>query len=139
MTAPDTELVSTDTDARFWTKNQLAEWLGVKVSYVEGKARSREWPSYMFSELRFSPEQVAEILAMHERKAQGAADVAADLITVAQAAKKIGISRPTAYRMVAAKELPVVDVAREGSRRPKLRVPVAAIRDLIEQRALDAA
>lgn len=139
MRAPDTEHPAADPDARFWTKHQLAEWLGVKVSYVEAKARSREWPSYMFAELRFSPDQRAEILAMHERKAKRSADVSADLLTVEAAAKKLGISRPTAYRMVAAKELPVVDVARQGSRRPKLRVPADAVRELIEQRTLAAA
>lgn len=139
MTAPDTEHIAADTDARFWTKHQLAEWLGVKVSYVEGKARSREWPSYMFSELRFSPEQRVEILAKHERKTKGSFYSPPDLLTIEEAAKKIGVSRATAYRMVAAREIPVVDMAREGSRRQKLRVPVEAIRDLIEQRALDAA
>ena len=139
MTAPDTDHIAPDTDARFWTKYQLAEWLGVKVSYVEAKARSREWPSYMFSELRFSPEQRAEILAMHERKTKGSPHSRPDLLTVEEAANKLGISRPTAYRMVASGEIPVVDVARKGARRQKLRVPVKALDDLIKQRSLDAA
>lgn len=139
MNASNAEQITPETDARFWTKYQLAEWLGVKVSYVEAKASSREWPSYVFSELRFSPEQRAEILAKHERKARRQADLPDGLLTVEQAARRLRISRPTAYRRIAARELPVVDVAPEGASRPRLRVPSEAVDELIKRRALDAA
>jgi excisionase family DNA binding protein len=137
VNAPDTE--PTPADAQFWDKYQLAAWLGVKVSYVEAKARSREWPSYRFSEIKFSPEQRQEILAKHERKAKKPSDDATDMVTVDEAAKMLRISRATAYRRVATGELPVVNVAPKGAPRAKCRIPIKVVHDLINQRPVNAA
>lgn len=52
---------------RIWNKRELAEFLDCKVSYVEHKVRTRQWPSYLFHEIRFGPHHVEQILALSER------------------------------------------------------------------------
>ncbi len=56
----------------FWNKHELAEFLDCKVSYVEYKANTRQWPSYLFHEIRFGAQHVEEILALSERPAKKA-------------------------------------------------------------------
>lgn len=48
-------------------------------------------------------------------------------LSVTDAAKALGVSRWTVYRLIAAKDLPAADVAPTGSKRPKTRVPAEAI------------
>jgi hypothetical protein len=52
---------------RLWNKRELAEFVDCKVSYVEHKVRTRQWPSYLFHEIRFGPHHVEQILALSER------------------------------------------------------------------------
>lgn len=61
------------------------------------------------------------------------------LITVTEAGRRLGIGRSSAYRLVQAGELAVVDMAGAGSRRAKLRVPADQLLPLIERRMLSAA
>lgn len=56
------------------------------------------------------------------------------LLTIPKAAEAIGVSRTHAYRLVADGELRVVDVGRAGSKKPKSRVPLAAIAEFIAAR-----
>lgn len=60
------------------------------------------------------------------------------LYTVAEAGRRLGVSRSSAYRLVAAGEFKVVDVAATGSK-PKLRVRHDDLEALIERRTLVAA
>jgi excisionase family DNA binding protein len=53
-------------------------------------------------------------------------------MTVREAAKKLGVSPTTAYRMVASHQLPVVELRR------RVRVPRAALLRWIEARTKDA-
>lgn len=61
------------------------------------------------------------------------------LITVPEAARRLGVSRATAYRLVAAGELQVVDLSRKGALRPMLRVRTDHLMELIQRRTLNAA
>ena len=55
---------------KFLSKYELAELFGAKVSLVEEKARTREWPSCLIGgQLRFSPQHVEQIVELTERKA----------------------------------------------------------------------
>lgn len=50
------------------TKQELAELLGLKVSWVEDKCRAREIPHLKIAgAYRFTEQHVAAIIAMHER------------------------------------------------------------------------
>lgn len=60
------------------------------------------------------------------------------LYTVADAGRRLRVSRSSAYRLVHDGELPVVDIARKGSK-PKLRVRGDHLAELIERRTLVAA
>ena len=60
------------------------------------------------------------------------------LLTVTAAARRMGISRSSAYRLVEDGDLPVVDVARKGTKRPKLRVDVREIARFVDSRRLEA-
>lgn len=55
-------------------------------------------------------------------------------LSVTEAGRVIGVSKSHAYRLVADGDLRVVDVGRKGSKRPKSRVPVAAIQEFIARR-----
>lgn len=56
------------------------------------------------------------------------------LLTVEAAGRRMGVRRSMAYLLVADGELPVVDVARKGAKRPKLRVHVDAVDAWIRRR-----
>lgn len=56
------------------------------------------------------------------------------LLTIAEAAEAIGVSKAHAYRLVGDGELRVVDVGRAGSKKPKSRVPLVAITEFIAAR-----
>lgn len=60
------------------------------------------------------------------------------LYTVAEAGRRLRVSRSSAYRLVRDGELQVVDIARKGSP-PKLRVRCDHLEALIERRTLVAA
>ncbi|MGV9535033.1 hypothetical protein ACWEU6_21935 [Streptosporangium sandarakinum] len=49
-------------------KHQLAELLGVPVSWVEDKCAARVIPHLKLNEYKFTWDHVAEIIAMHERR-----------------------------------------------------------------------
>jgi hypothetical protein len=59
----------TPREQRLWTKEDLAEFLGCKLWYIETKVRRREWPFYDFHTARFGPHHVEQILALHEQEA----------------------------------------------------------------------
>lgn len=56
------------------------------------------------------------------------------LLTIPEAGKAIGVSKSHAYRLVADGELPVVDVGRSSSKKPKSRVSMKAIEAFIARR-----
>jgi excisionase family DNA binding protein len=62
-----------------------------------------------------------------------------ELVTIEEAGRRLGVSRSSAYRLMRDGELPVVDMARKGSSRPKLRVRVDRLIELVERRTLTAA
>lgn len=47
----------------------------------------------------------------------------AQLLTIAQAAERLGCSESHVYRLIASGALPVADISTPGSRQPKSRVP----------------
>jgi excisionase family DNA binding protein len=56
------------------------------------------------------------------------------LLTVPQAASELGIAPNTLFKMIAAGELRVVDMASPGSKRPKSRVRADDLQAFIESR-----
>jgi excisionase family DNA binding protein len=57
------------------------------------------------------------------------------LHTVADAAKRLRVSRSHAYRLIGRGELEAVDVSLPGSRKPKTRVPEASIHQYISRKS----
>ena len=53
-------------------------------------------------------------------------------MTILQAAKELGVSPTTAYRLVASRQIPVVEL------RGRIRVPRAALREWVEARSREA-
>ncbi len=88
----------------------------------------------MTTEARFTklfaatPAQLAKIDEILEGKATAADPTNSRLLTLAAAARELGVSRQTVWRMVNEGRLPVVEI-RMGS----LRVPVAALTALVQK------
>ena len=61
------------------------------------------------------------------------------LLTVEEAAEVFGVSRQYMYDLVGDNEVPVVDIARKGARKTKLRIRTDHLNELIERRTLGAA
>ncbi len=60
------------------------------------------------------------------------AEVIGAFMTILQAARELGVSPRTAYRLVASRQIPVVRL------RGRIRVPRAALREWVEARAREA-
>jgi excisionase family DNA binding protein len=61
------------------------------------------------------------------------------LLTVEQAADRVGVSRQYIYDLIGDKEIQVVDIARKGARRVKLRIRTDHLEEFFERRTLSAA
>jgi predicted site-specific integrase-resolvase len=58
------------------------------------------------------------------------------LLKIKDAATRMGVSRSAAYRLVDVGDLAVVDIARTGAKRPKLRVDIREIDRFATERQL---
>lgn len=56
------------------------------------------------------------------------------LLTIPQTAAHLGIHRATVYRYITDGDIEVIDVARPGSKKTRLRVPIDALRAYIASR-----
>lgn len=59
-------------------------------------------------------------------------EIAGAFMTVCEAAKELGVSPTTAYRLVASRQIPVVEL------RGRVRIPRAALREWLEVRTREA-
>jgi excisionase family DNA binding protein len=59
-------------------------------------------------------------------------EIAGAFMTVSEAAKELGVSATTAYRLVASRQIPTVTL------RGRVRVPRAALRKWLERRTREA-
>lgn len=78
--------------------------------------------------LTATPSQLAKIDDVLENKTASAESVNTKLLTFSNAAKLLGVSRQTVWRMITEGRLPTIEI-RTGSR----RVPSAALTALINQ------
>lgn len=62
--------------------------------------------------------------------------MATALLTVTDFAERISVSRTTAYELVAEGAIRVVDLAKKGAQRARLRVPDTEVDRLIAQREI---